>query len=134
MDATLEFHDKYCDEDYVPEDPTNAGDVQFAKKWNELRKFWVFEPIEPKLWEHCCACIDTRWVYTGLSSKFVFDYYLLLLKFTQIAINSYASSNKINGTASDIQSLLMEPNIYSDVCLLVCFHDGYFQENLQWMM
>ena len=73
-------------------------------------------------------------MYTGLSSKFVFDYYLLLLKFTQIAINSYTSSNKINGTASDIQSLLMEPNIYSDVCLLVCFHDGYFQENLQWMM
>ena len=70
----------------------------------------------------------------GASSKWVFDNYLLLLKFTQMAINAYASSNKINSAALDIQSLLMEPTIYSDVCLLVCFHDGYFQDHLNWMM
>ena len=76
----------------------------------------------------------TRWQYVGAAHKYTFDYYLLLLKFCQIAINGYGSINKINKAASDLYSLLVEPYHYSDVCLVVCFHDGYFKEHMDWMM
>ena len=135
MGAAQEFHDQYCDKDYVPEDPTNKGDVAFAEKWNAVRKFREFQPFgDDTHWKACSACVLTRWQYVGAAHKYTFEYYLLLLKFCQIAINGYGSINKINKAASDLQSLLVEPYFYSDICLVVCFHDGYFQQHMNWMM
>lgn len=119
--------------EYQP-DPTDKGDVEFAAKFNHVRKFRDFQPIGETKWKRCSACITTRWQYVGAASKYGFEYYLILLKFTQLCINQCKSNIKINQAASDLQSLLINPLFYSDVCLLHCFHDGHFKRHMDWMM
>ncbi len=54
--------------------------------------------------------------------------------FSQFIINNYGAKNILNMGASNLQSLLLEPIFYSDVCLLKNFHDKYFHTNMAWMM
>ena len=61
-------------------------------------------------------------------------YYLVMVRYTQLLINYYPSDNKINKAASSLQSHLVEPMVYSDVCLIYCFHKAYFNEHMAWMM
>ena len=134
MTMAQEFHDEWYDKDYEP-DPTNKGDVEFAVKWNKVRLFRDFDPIgDETKWSKCPACILTRWQYVGAANKYAFDYYLLLVKWCQILINSYTANNQVNKAASDLQSLLLEGRLYNDICLVKCFHDSYFQAHLNWLM
>ena len=48
MDAAQEFHDEWCDKDCAP-NQDDAGDVQFAEKWNKVLKFRRFDKIEKYL-------------------------------------------------------------------------------------
>ena len=60
MSMAQEFHDQYCQQDYVP-DPTSKGDVEFAKKWNKARKFRDFQPFgDDEHWLPCASCVLTR--------------------------------------------------------------------------
>ena len=56
------------------------------------------------------------------------------MKYTQILINAYKTERKENLVASELQSLLLEPLLYSDICLVKCYHDGFFQEEMNWQM
>lgn len=119
--------------EYLP-DPSVKGDVDFASKFNRVRKFHEFQPIGETHWKRCSACITTRWQCVGAAAECGFEHYLIPLKFTQLCINQYNSNIKINQAASDLQSLLINPLFYSDVCLLHCFHDSYFKKHMDWMM
>ena len=44
MDVAQEFHDEWCDKDCAP-NQDDPGDVQFAKKWNKVRKVCRFDRI-----------------------------------------------------------------------------------------
>ncbi len=134
MTKAQEWADKYCDKDFVPDDPTNVGDAQFAERYNKIRKWRTFDPVGKKKWTQISACVLTRWQYTGEAAKYGFENYLVIFKFAQLCINAFPSGNKINKTASDLQSLMMDPIIYSDMCLIHCFHDFYFKKYLDWMM
>ena len=59
---------------------------------------------------------------------------MVIFKFTQLCINARKSDNRINKAASDLQSMLLEPMFYSDVCLLYCFHERYFKDHMLWLM
>ena len=134
MDEAQEWVDKYCETGYVPEDMSKPGDVQFAAKFNRVRQFRKFTPIGKQKWKHIKQCVQTRWKYTGEAVQYGYKYYLVLFKFSQMCINAKDSSNKINKVASDLQALLREPTIYSDVCLVKCFDDGYFLKHMEWLM
>ena len=134
MDYSQVFHDKWRNTDYIPK-AGDRGDEIFAMKWNRVRRFREFEEIKPdERWKRCPACILTRWQCVGGAAAYGFKYYLLLVKFTQLCINRYKTDNKINGAASDLQSMLLEVMLYSDTTLLNCFHEGYFKQHMDWMM
>ena len=101
MDQAQEWVDKYCENDYDP-DPTKPGDVQFAEKFNTVHQFREFTPIGKQKWKCLKQCVLTRWRYTGEAVQYGYDYYLVLLKFSQMCINAKDSNNKINKVASDL--------------------------------
>ena len=133
MDHSQQWVDSHLD-GYFPEDPSNSGDADFANKHNKVLAFRQFTKLDKQNWRACPACVLTRWQYVGGAASYGFEYYLVLLKFTQLCINRHGSNNKINKAASNLQSLLVEPSIYSNVCLLNCFHEGYFKDHMDWMM
>ena len=73
MDQAQEWVDKYCENGYVP-DPTKPGDVQFAEKFNTVRKFREFTPIGKQKWKRIKQCVLTCWRYTGEAVQYGYDY------------------------------------------------------------
>ena len=135
MNYSQEWCDKHALDGYSPPDVADKGDVDFVNKFNKVRLFRDFVPPKEKTkWRRCPVCVLTRWQWTGLAAKYGFDNYLCLLKFTQLCINGYKSDNKVNSAASDLQSMLLEPLFYSDITLLIAFHDSYFKEHLDWFL
>jgi hypothetical protein len=128
------FHDLHYDTDLPTDDSVDPGDRAFNEKWNKVRKLRQFQEIGETNWSQCPACILTRWWYVGNSFSYVYDYYLVLFKFTQLVIHAFPSNNAKNKAASDLQSMLMDPYFYSDVCLVRCFHHQYFNDHMRWFM
>jgi hypothetical protein len=89
MDQAQVYADTHCSQDIVVGPDATLGDRQWAEKWNRIRKFRVFEPEGPKQWNRCAKCVLTRWQYMGEASKYCFEYYLILFRFTQLVINAY---------------------------------------------
>ena len=78
------------------------------------------------------APVLTRWWYVGEACKYVWDNYPSIVKATQMIINMYGAS-KPNKIASGLQPLLLEPELFSDLVLLKCYHVAFFTENLKWL-
>ena len=58
----------------------------------------------------------------------------MLVKLCQIIINTYDSNSKPNKIASGLQPLLKEPEIFSDLALIKCYHAAYFGKHMAWLM
>ena len=79
----------------------------------------------------CPAYILSRWWYVALAASYGYKYYLCIVRYTQVLINKFPETNKINLAASGLQSLLLEPILYSDVCLIHCYHVAYFNKHIK---
>ena len=77
------------------------------------------------------APILTRWWYVGEACSFVWQYYPAILKATQIVINVY--SRKPNKIASGLQPLLLEQEVFADLCYVKCYHSAYFKRHMKWL-
>jgi hypothetical protein len=111
-------------------------DQQFAVKWNKVRGFRNFEEGLPDWKERRMTCkfpapVLTRWWTVGEGARAVMDCYLVLLKISQSVINS--TSGKCNKIASGLQPLLLEPELYSDLALVHCYHSSYVCVHFKWM-
>jgi hypothetical protein len=130
-----EFLMLYAGEDNQYNGNTN-GDISFASKWNKVKAFRRFPTVcndssVNKTARKFQAPVLTRWWTVGEAAVIVYDSFLLLLKVTQSIINS--SSGKPNKIASGLQPLLLEPEIYSDLTLITCYHIAYVVPHFGWM-
>lgn len=76
MNYAQEWTDSHCTVDYIPEDPTNAGDVLFATKYNKIRSYRTWYPIGEFKRKQCSACVLTRWMYVGSAANYGWQYSL----------------------------------------------------------
>lgn len=119
LHCSQEFHDKWCETDCVPTEG-NKGDEEFAVKWNRVRCFRDFKPMgKQDKWKRCPQCILTRWQCIGGASQCGHEHCLVLLKFAQLCVNGHKADNKVNGVASELQSLLIGP-FFAVMCAF-CF-------------
>jgi hypothetical protein len=112
------------------------GDAAFASKWNKVKAFRDFDTTpcvttKKKAASKFQAPVLTRWWTVGDAAQTLFECYLLLLKVSQSVINS--TGGKSNKIASGLQPLLLEPEIYSDLTLISCYHASYVLPHFGWM-
>jgi hypothetical protein len=108
----------------------------FASKWNKVKTFRHFPTVfshdmKKKAASKFQAPVLTRWWTVGEAAQTLYHCYLLLLKVTQSVINS--TSGKRDKIASGQQPLLLEPEIYSDLTLITCYHNWCVVPNFGWM-
>ena len=126
-----EWHDEWCRNDCVGE---TDSDQLFGCKWNKVRSFRTFNPIGERYWKRCPQAILTHWWYVGEANQYAWECYLLLLKWTKMIINFKTTDSVLNMAASNLQSPLLEPQFYSDTCLVKRFHDSYFRTHMAALM
>jgi hypothetical protein len=133
VSKAYKFPSAYCDENVVYNGITQE-DNMFASKWNKVKTFQCFDTSDAnkrKALAMYQVPVATRWWTVGDASLVVFNAYLLLVKLTQSVINS--SSGKSNKIASGLQPLLLEPEIYSNLALLTCYHFRFVIPRFGWM-
>jgi hypothetical protein len=113
-----------------------VGDQQFAAKWELVKTFRQFSTtLTNKDFKRTSfkipAPVLTRWWSVGETARVSWSAYLLLLRISQQVINSTAS--KPNKIASGLQPLMMEPELFSDLALVHCFHGFYVSPHFDWM-
>ena len=110
-------------------------DKEFGDRMSKLAGFYRdFQSVcffEGKKITKMPAPILTRWWYVGEGCSFVWQYYPAILKATQIIINVYA--RKPNKIASGLQPLLLEQEIFADLCFVKCYHSAYFKRHMKWL-
>jgi hypothetical protein len=75
--------------------------------------------------------VSSQWKTVGDAATYVFESFLPLFFMLQKVINNHGS--KVSGLiASAAMSLMTEPKLYSDLCLLNDYHVIYMQEELEW--
>ncbi len=79
------------------------------------------------------APILTRWWYVGVAAVHLWNYYLIILRATQIVINLYGSDSRPNKIASHMQSYMIEPTLISDLALLKSFHVSFLNPHFRWI-
>lgn len=79
------------------------------------------------------APILTRWHTVGATATAVWHSYVLLFQCLQIVINIHGSrvAGKI---ASGMMPLMVQPELFSDLALIHCYHQCYFTPQMSWMM
>ena len=75
----------------------------------------------------------TRWWTVGAGASFVFDYYLAFFHACQTVINVFDSVTAPNGIASDLFSMMANPENFIDLVLIRCFNKAYINHHFDWM-
>jgi hypothetical protein len=112
------------------------ADQQFAAKWELIKTFRPFGNVLShkeinRTNFKIPAPVLTRWWSVGETAKATWPSYLLLFRISQQVIN--ATSSKQNKIASGLQPLMLEPQLFSDLSLLHCFHTYYVSPHFDWM-
>lgn len=79
------------------------------------------------------APILTRWHTVGETATAVWHSYVLFFQCLQITINVHGSrvAGKI---ASGMMPIMVQPEVFSDLALIHCYHQCYFTKQMSWMM
>ena len=123
-----------CDHHFVPKLKTILGFRDFT----DVDSFWPRKK-DPKTGElkkqlrKIPAAVLTRWHLVGEAAEAVWHSYILLFRCLQIAINIHGSK-KAGNIASGMMPLMTEPEIFSDLALIKCYHECYFTLHMSWMM
>ena len=75
----------------------------------------------------------TRWWYVGVAAAFLKRNYRIVLRATQICINTNNADSKPNKIASGLQSLMKQDIAYSDMLFLAQFHTDWLTEHFEWL-
>ena len=121
----------------------------FEKKFAVVKTWRKWKPMEdaPSLWPQIKdkdgelkssyrgipPAILTRWKYVGDAACVVWHSYIVLFRLLQVVINVHGS-RVMGGIASKMMPLMTNVEIYSDLAFTKCFHEGYFNRNIDWMM
>jgi hypothetical protein len=115
----------------------DEADEQFAAKWTLVKSFRLFQDITDKDILRATlkipAPVLTRWWTVGETARVVWGSYLLLFRICQQIINTSLTSSKHNKIASGLQPLMMEPELFSDLAFINCYHTFYVCPHFAWM-
>ena len=116
----------------------SVGDEQFANKWELVKTFRNFtsnldDDDLKAVTLRIQAPVLTRWWTVGQCARLTSSIYLLLVRITQLVINASLANSRGSKIASGLQTLLLERQIYSDLCLIHCFHSVYVCPHFEWM-
>jgi hypothetical protein len=76
----------------------------------------------------------TRWWCVGVAAAFLKQNYRIVLRATQICINSNNADSKPNKIASaGLQSLMKQDIACSDMLFLAQFHEDWLTQHFQWL-
>jgi hypothetical protein len=114
------------------------ADQFFTDKWLTVMAFRNFSSTLEEADAKACmrklqAPVLTRWWTVGQGSHLAWKIWLLLLRITQSVINCHPTRAKQNKIASGLQPLLLEPDIFSNLVLIDCFHTAFFCPHLDWI-
>jgi hypothetical protein len=75
----------------------------------------------------------TRSWCVGVAASFLKQNYRIVLRATQICVNSNNADSKPNKIASGLQSLMKQDIAYSDMLFLAQFHADWLTQHFQWL-
>lgn len=138
VEESMKFMEKYYDIDGEPVPTETEADKAFAVKWSSVTGFVGFPPTleeeyRKQVLRKLQAPVLTRWWTVGAGAHLATKIYLLLVRITQNVINCHPTRDKKNKIASGLQPLLLEPEIFSDLALVDCFHTAFFCPHLDWI-
>jgi len=79
------------------------------------------------------APILTHWWTVGAGASHLFDYYLVIFHACQTVINMCDSTSTPNGIASDLCSMMCDPENFIDLVLIHCFNKAHVNHHFDWM-
>ena len=111
--------------------------LTFKKFTMDVEALWPLEVDEDgnetQSYKKIPPMILTRWQYVGDVTCVVWRAYLLLFRMGQMVLNTHRM-NRAGKIAAGMMSLMTEPEIFSDLCLVKCYHEGYFTRQMSWLM
>jgi hypothetical protein len=133
-EAAVAFLNANVDTAYVG---VTDADKSFAEKWEMIKTFRQFTPIDEVTMKKTVykipAPVMTRWWTVGETAAVVWSSYLLLFRLCQQVINSLGTIHRANKVASNLQPLLLEAELYSDLCMIHNYHSFFVGPHFAWM-
>ena len=116
---------------------TKHPDEEFRESWEKIQTFRAFpvptdeQLMKPTLKFQCPVL--TRWETVGKGATILWENYPLIFVISQFTCNWKKTSNKYNTAASNLQSLLLEEDIFSDLALIYDYHKNYMEGHFDWL-
>jgi hypothetical protein len=79
------------------------------------------------------AAVLTRWWYVGVAGEFAVKHFLVLFVTCQLIINDHDTNSRPGIIAGSLYSLMLEPQLYSDLVFLRTFHIEFLVPHFEWL-